>query len=1039
MSTSLQNILKSRQEEEFVGREEQLAFFRRNLGLAPENPSRRFIVNISGQGGVGKTWLLRRFRQIAEDSGAVTACTDETESDIPAVMSCIAEQFGAQGHNLKSFAERYKVYRQRKKEIAADPETPQGFPGLVGRTLAKSSLDALQGLGPVAGVVAGAVDKEAFAELGGEFAGYVARKVKNKDEVHLVLEPVEVLTPLFLADLQKVAEEHAVALFFDTYERTGEFLDPWLRDLLEGRHGDVPPDIVLTITGRDGLDRNHWSPYEGALARFPLNPFTDKETRNYLTRKGITEESVIDVILNISGRLPLLVATLAAERPSDPVEVGDPSGEAVERFLSWVDEPERRQVALNAALPCRLNRDVLAVLTGEERAQSLFVWLKGMPFVEKRGDAWVYHEVVRNQLLRYKRQESPRGWADLHELLARHYEELQDGLESEAEIGRKDDTGQRYALEVLYHRLCHAQQKELAAGLNGFLAALKAEDSFARRWAKVIEQAGKDNRNTRVQDWGEKLVSGMKAREANRYEESAEVYTELLGYSELEKAWQAEALARRGTNYILTGQYKEALVDFNRAINLAPEDARVITGRGITRMLMKCYDEALTDFERAVDLNPQDADIIAIRGVTYMHMEHYERALADFDQAIALNPEDASIIANRSVIYMHMERYEDALTDIDRSIDLEPDNLLWQTVRLGVLMKKEDMAQVYTTCAVLAEQSSELVQQLWDVLTKTPSGVVQRQMDWWASSGSLDPDVTQATMKEFLNLVENDREASAHVLEAVAMAKKGFINYQRRQFEKALAAYSKALELDASQPIYWTARGQIYLLMEKCQDALADFDRAIELDPEDAQSMANRAVTYQKIGRYEKALADFDRAIELDPEDAQSMANRAVTYQKIGRYEKALADFDRAIELDENMRSELANERGLVFSYLGRYADAVECYEQTLRKGPDYVALYNVAVATTRWKGLDNAGKQVDIARERLRLLLETDKRSTALYGLGGLEALEGNTDQALKYLQEALLIEEQAAGWARHDVAWLDLRENPRFQALIQTREAEQ
>jgi tetratricopeptide (TPR) repeat protein len=939
MSTSLQDILKSRQEEEFVGREEQLAFFRRNLGLAPENPSRRFIVNISGQGGVGKTWLLRRFRQIAEDSGAVTACTDETESDIPAVMSCIAEQFGAQGHNLKSFAERYKVYRQRKKEIAADPETPQGFPGLVGRTLAKSSLDALQGLGPVAGVVAGAVDKEAFAELGGEFAGYVARKVKNKDEVHLVLEPVEVLTPLFLADLQKVAEEHAVALFFDTYERTGEFLDPWLRDLLEGRHGDVPPDIVLTITGRDGLDRNHWSPYEGALARFPLNPFTDKETRNYLTRKGITEESVIDVILNISGRLPLLVATLAAERPSDPVEVGDPSGEAVERFLSWVDEPERRQVALNAALPRRLNRDVLAVLTGEERAQSLFVWLKGMPFVEKRGDAWVYHEVVRNQLLRYKRQESPRGWADLHELLVRHYEELQDGLESEAEIGRKDDTGQRYALEVLYHRLCHAQQKELAAGLNGFLAALKAEDSFARRWAKVIEQAGKDNRNTRVQDWGEKLVSGMKAREANRYEESAEVYTELLGYSELEKAWQAEALARRGTNYILTGQYKEALVDFNRAINLAPEDARVITGRGITRMLMKCYDEALTDFERAVDLNPQDADIIAIRGVTYMHMEHYKEALSDFDQAIDLNPKDADIFATRAVTYMQVDRDEQALADIDRAVELEPDNLLGSSMRLLVLMQKGDKAEAAAACTVLARRAPEFIKQVRDVLNEVPSEVIRHQMGPWTSSIGLEPDTTQTMIKEFVGLVDGDQESAASTVEAEAMALKGVMHHLEHQFEKALAAYSKALELTPSNPAYWVRRGLIYQETDRYQEALADFDQAIELTIDHAVPIACKAKTYRQIECYDKALADFNRAIDLDPVSDRYLYERALTHRTLGQVDKAQHDLTAAIErAQETYRKDSEdwkNALNLALYLLvdGRSEEAEHLYREAITNG----------------------------------------------------------------------------------------------------------
>ena len=40
---------------------------------------------------------------------------------MPGVMGCLAEQFEAQGHKLKAFAERYTVYRQRKKEIEADP------------------------------------------------------------------------------------------------------------------------------------------------------------------------------------------------------------------------------------------------------------------------------------------------------------------------------------------------------------------------------------------------------------------------------------------------------------------------------------------------------------------------------------------------------------------------------------------------------------------------------------------------------------------------------------------------------------------------------------------------------------------------------------------------------------------------------------------------------------------------------------------------------------------------------------------------------
>jgi hypothetical protein len=89
----------------------------------------------------------------------------------------------------------------------------------------------------------------------------------------------------------------------------------------------------------------------------------------------------------------------------------------VDRFLKWVEDTSKRRVAVNAALPRRLNQDILAVLVGEEQIDDTFAWLKEMPFVEKRGDSWTYHDVVRAQMLRYKQQESPKGWTELHRLL----------------------------------------------------------------------------------------------------------------------------------------------------------------------------------------------------------------------------------------------------------------------------------------------------------------------------------------------------------------------------------------------------------------------------------------------------------------------------------------------------------------------------------------------------------------------------------------------------------------------------------------------
>lgn len=61
---SLQDILKQRQQAGFVGRSEQVSLFRENLALPLEEDSRRFIFNVWGQGGVGKSTLLYQFIKI---------------------------------------------------------------------------------------------------------------------------------------------------------------------------------------------------------------------------------------------------------------------------------------------------------------------------------------------------------------------------------------------------------------------------------------------------------------------------------------------------------------------------------------------------------------------------------------------------------------------------------------------------------------------------------------------------------------------------------------------------------------------------------------------------------------------------------------------------------------------------------------------------------------------------------------------------------------------------------------------------------------
>lgn len=70
---SLQDLIRNRQQSGFVGRQGQLVQYQENLGFPVDDERRRFLFNIHGDAGVGKTYLTKQLRQIAIDYGSLTA------------------------------------------------------------------------------------------------------------------------------------------------------------------------------------------------------------------------------------------------------------------------------------------------------------------------------------------------------------------------------------------------------------------------------------------------------------------------------------------------------------------------------------------------------------------------------------------------------------------------------------------------------------------------------------------------------------------------------------------------------------------------------------------------------------------------------------------------------------------------------------------------------------------------------------------------------------------------------------------------------
>lgn len=593
---SLKEVLERRRHALFVGRERELDDFAANLVLPLDDDRRRFIFQVYGQGGIGKSSLLGKFQQLAGAAGYASARVNEDQRDVPNTLGRLGAQLNEYGRKFGDLLERHQKYRQALQELETAPDAPRGLPALVGGIVGRGGVTLGRRV-PLAGAALDFVDPEAVGNQMGEWAAFVASKLTNKDEIRLMLDPAGVLTPLFLDGVKKVSESNPVMLLFDTFEDTSDALEPWILELIKGAYGDVPTSLIAAIAGRDRPSPNLWGELDELVTRIQLEPFTEDEAREYLLRKNITDSDVVSEIIMVSEGLPLLIATLASAEPGAAISLVEASGTAVERFLKWED-PERTRIALAAAVPRRLNGDVLAAVLEGDKVDDTFEWLKAVPFVSARDDGWVYHGVVRHQMLRYLRRESPATWTALHGRLAAYFEKL---LAVTADVGESNDEG-----DALYHRLCGTPEQYVSEALGLFVLSTKKRRISRRRWVAVMLQAGEDTESRLLTRWGIRASEAVKAVDVGQNEPMVNLITEILAHPGLSEEHRAYAHARRGFGRALIGRSEDGLEDMDEAIRLGATTPAIFLTRAMICVGLGKTDDAIKSLEPVVT-NPTSA------------------------------------------------------------------------------------------------------------------------------------------------------------------------------------------------------------------------------------------------------------------------------------------------------------------------------------------------------------------------------------------------------------------------------------------------
>ena len=494
-------MLWARQRADFVGRERELDHFRRNLSLSPVE--RKYVFAVHGHGGIGKTYLLRQLCDIARESDALAALIDDLRADPVEMMSAIAAELERQGGQTRGFTKRYEEYQQRRNEVLSDQQAPSGARKLLGVATMRvmvSSMRAVPGLG----MIADAVTPDEVTTWLDQSREFFAQKFSRREDVDLLLSPVDELSKLLVRDLRRLAQHCQVVLLFDNFETIARTAEPWLLDLLAGRFGHLPTGFALVLAGQQPLDPNRWGAYSAVAVTWPLAPFSPDEAQDLLRRKGITDPGTAGLILQLSGGLPNLVVALADGYRVEG-ELRDPSAIAVERFMKLEPSPGLRADTLLAAVPRRLDEDVLAVLKPGRQAE-FFEWLRRFPFVVENHGHLRFQQAVRVPMVRYKSGRSPDEFTDLHRRLFAHYCNRRRRLGLSDQDGWSDEQWRQLLLDETYHRLCADPRQELHRALVVGADACGHGPEIVRGWLDALGEAGRDTGDNALTTCARELV-----------------------------------------------------------------------------------------------------------------------------------------------------------------------------------------------------------------------------------------------------------------------------------------------------------------------------------------------------------------------------------------------------------------------------------------------------------------------------------------------------------------------------------------------------
>ena len=367
----------------------------------------------------------------------------------------------------------------------------------------------------------------------------------------------------------------------------------------------------------------------------------------------------------------------------------------------------------------------------------------------------------------------------------------------------------------------------------------------------------------------------------------------------------ADEYVDRGSLYLNSGRYDQAIADFSAALKLEPEHKWALANRGLTHVWKREFEAGEKDLAAAAALDPGNSVVFRARALMAETKGDCPKAVDLYTRSLAAEPDVAFSLGHRAQCEATLSRYDEALADSAQALKINPSWMDLRVLRANIFMRRGKHDLVAAEAQLLT--------------TTNPDSVFA-----WVAAG-----------KTYAALGQHD---------------------------KAMQALDRALAIKPEAYVYIN-RAQVRLPGDVA-GRTADLDAALKLDPTNSDAVALKASMLASAGDYKGALQTLDRR-KPDPSDTSSELQRAIVLYKAGRVEDAeklaqavRAQSKTAVELNnlcwvkatagvllesalQDCRDSLKlvpdsgpseDSLGMVLLKLGKLDEALQAYDQALAR-----------------------------------------------------------------------------------------------------------